>query len=90
MNKVDYDKLMQREIEALDGRKTKLLLHSCCAPCSSACLERLKDYFELTVFYYNPNIEDTEYFLRKSEQTRFIKETGWAKILDCDHEAEKF
>ena len=90
MNKVDYDKLMQREIEALDGRKPKLLLHSCCAPCSSACLERLKDYFEITVFYYNPNIEDTEYFLRKSEQTRFIEETGWAKTLDCDHEVKKF
>ena len=90
MNKVDFDKLMQNEIAALGGRRAKLLLHSCCAPCSSACLERLKEHFEITVFYYNPNIEEDEYALRKAEQIRFLKETGWADILDCDHEAEKF
>ncbi len=81
---------MQNEIAALGGRRAKLLLHSCCAPCSSACLERLKEHFEITVFYYNPNIEEDEYALRKAEQIRFLKETGWADILDCDHEAEKF
>ena len=90
MNKVDFDKLMQNEIAALGGRRAKLLLHSCCAPCSSACLERLKEHFEITVFYYNPNIEEDEYALRKAEQIRFLKETGWADIFDCDHEAEKF
>lgn len=90
MNRVDYDKLMQKEIEELHGARAKLLLHSCCAPCSSACLERLKDFFDITVFYYNPNIEEEEYFRRKEEQIRFLRETGWADILDCDHEAEKF
>lgn len=90
MNKADYDKMMQKQIEELGGKRAKLLLHSCCAPCSSACLERLKDFFDITVLYYNPNIEDEEYNLRKSEQTRFLKETGWADILDCDHDAEKF
>ena len=70
---------------------TKLLLHSCCAPCSSACLERLKDTFEITVLYYNPNIdEEAEYAKRKAEQIRFLKETGWANVLDCDHDAEAF
>lgn len=68
-----------------------LLLHSCCAPCSSACLERLKDSFSVTVLYYNPNIDDeAEYQKRKAEQIRFLKETGWAKILDCDHEKAEF
>ena len=88
--KTDYDKLMQAQIEELGGKKAKLLLHSCCAPCSSACLERLKEFFEITVFYYNPNIEEEEYRVRKAEQIRFLRETGWADVLDCDHEAEKF
>lgn len=70
---------------------TRLLLHSCCAPCSSACLERLKDTFDITVLYYNPNIdEETEYEKRKAEQIRFLQETGWAKILDCDHDKQAF
>ncbi len=70
---------------------TRLLLHSCCAPCSSACLERLKDKFALTVLYYNPNIDDEEeYKKRKAEQIRFLTETGWADFLDCDYESERF
>ncbi|MDE7306730.1 MAG: epoxyqueuosine reductase QueH, partial [Clostridia bacterium] len=66
------------------------LLHCCCAPCSSACLEKLKDYFDVTVLFYNPNITDGEYLRRKDELVRFIDETGWADKLDCDHESEKF
>ena len=70
---------------------TKLLLHSCCAPCSSACLERLKDHFSITVLYYNPNIgSDEEYQKRKAEQIRLLKETGWAEILDCDYDKSAF
>ena len=80
---------MEKEIATLN-KKPSLLLHCCCAPCSSACLERLKDYFDITVFYYNPNIEDEEYFRRKDELKRLIKETGWAKELDCDHEKESY
>ncbi len=69
----------------------RLLLHSCCAPCSSACLERLKDTFEVTVLYYNPNIDDrAEYEKRKAEQIRFLEETGWADFLDCDHDSAAF
>ena len=79
------------EIAKAVPKGTRLLLHSCCAPCSSACLERLHEYFDITVFYYNPNIEDDEeYNKRKAEQIRFIKETGWAAYLDCEHEHEKF
>ena len=88
--KRNYDKEMQ-EIIAQTQKGEKLLLHSCCAPCSSACLERLKEHFSITVFYYNPNIDDREeYEKRKAEQIRFLKETGWADFLDCDHEQEKF
>lgn len=56
-------------------KRPKLLLHSCCAPCSSACIERLKDAFDLTVYYYNPNIDTiSEYNARKEEQQRLCKE----------------
>ncbi len=88
MNKIDYDRLMQKQAE--ENRGAKLLLHCCCAPCSTACLEKLKDFFKITVFFYNPNIEDGEYLKRKSELLRFIKETGWADVLDCDCDAAEF
>ena len=88
--KRNFEQEMLNEIEKLD-KGTKLLLHSCCAPCSSACLERLKDAFDITILYYNPNIDgDEEYQKRKAEQIRFLQETGWAKFIDCDHEKEKF
>ena len=90
MNAVNYTAEMQKTIKSFNGAKPKLLLHACCAPCSSSCLERLKDFFEITVFFYNPNIEDEEYLKRKAELLRFIKETGWAKSIDCEHDVEAF
>lgn len=88
--KRNYDLAMQEQMKNVE-RGTPLLLHSCCAPCSSACLERLKDVFKVTVLYYNPNIdEDAEYEKRKAEQIRFLQETGWAEFLDCDHDKEAF
>lgn len=89
MNARNFDKLMTEEIKKTDGGR-KLLLHCCCAPCSSACLERLKDFFDITVLFYNPNIEDEEYRRRKDELIRFIGETGWAQIMDCDHDEREF
>ena len=89
MNALNYDKLMTDEIAKL-GNKPKLLLHCCCAPCSSACLERLKEHFQITALFYNPNIEDEEYLRRKDELIRFIKETGWADFIDCDHDTKEF
>ena len=59
------------------GKTSKLLLHSCCAPCSSYVLEYLSEYFQITVLYYNPNIDTIdEYNFRSSEQQRFIKEVS--------------
>ena len=90
MNKPNYDKKMQAQIAALP-KGAPLLLHSCCAPCSTACLERLHDFFSVRVFYYNPNIDEREeYEKRKAEQIRFLEETGWAQIVDCDHDGEAF
>ena len=88
--KENYD-LKMTELMKTFEKGTPLLLHSCCAPCSSACLERLAEVFSVTVLYYNPNIDEREeYEKRKAEQIRFLKETGWAKILDCDYENEAF
>lgn len=84
-----FEKMLQ--IMANTPLGTSLLLHSCCAPCSSACLEILHEHFKVTVFYYNPNIEEEgEYRKRKAEQIRFLRETGWAEFLDCDHDAADF
>lgn len=77
MNKENYHaKMLQLIKEYCSEEKVpKLLLHSCCAPCSSYCLELLSQYFELTVFYYNPNIyPPEEYEMRVEEQDRFIRE----------------
>jgi len=88
--KENYDKKMLALLAEVP-KGTPLLLHSCCAPCSSACMETLKDVFKLTVFYYNPNIdEEEEYRKIKSEQVRLLQETGWADFLDCDHDAAAF
>lgn len=89
MNAINYDKLMTEQIKSAD-KNSRLLLHCCCAPCSSACLERLKDYFKITVLFYNPNIEDAEYARRKSELERFIALTGYADIADCDRDTAEF
>ena len=88
--KRNYENEMLSQMQNIP-KGTKLLLHSCCAPCSSACLERLKDIFDITVLYYNPNIDEREeYEKRKAEQLRLLKETGWASFIDCDHESERF
>ena len=90
MNKINYDKKMQEQAAALP-QGTKLLLHSCCAPCSTACLERLHKMFDVSVLYYNPNIdEEAEYEKRKAEQIRLLEQTGWAKVIDCDHDKQAF
>ena len=55
------------------AEKKMLLLHSCCAPCSTAVIERLKDEFDITILYYNPNIfPEQEYIKRKNEQLKYI------------------
>lgn len=70
---MNYQKELDILLETLPNHKKTLLLHSCCAPCSSYVLEYLKEYFAITVFYYNPNIsEPKEYSKRSEEQKRLI------------------
>ena len=90
--KINYDKHLQELISNLEY-KPKLLLHSCCGPCSSYVITYLKDYFDLTILFYNPNIEPTlEYELRLSEQVRLLKELNipHVKMLDTEYENEVY
>lgn len=79
-NKRNYQKEMEKILQSetaipLQQHTQTLLLHSCCAPCSSYVLEYLSEYFAITVFYYNPNIyPETEYALRVEEQKRLIEQ----------------
>ncbi len=76
MNNRNYQKELDMLIEKLTAkqRRPKLLLHSCCAPCSSYVLEYLSEYFDITIFYYNPNIyPPEEYDRRVEEQKQLIK-----------------
>jgi predicted adenine nucleotide alpha hydrolase (AANH) superfamily ATPase len=76
--------------------KKTLLLHSCCAPCSTVAIERLNDEFDITVYYYNPNIYPTEEYLkRKNEQINFInnynlKNETEIKFIDGDYNDKDF
>ncbi len=89
--KVNYDVLMQKEIEKFQGKK-KLLLHSCCGPCSSAVILRLKEYFDITILYYNPNIEpEEEYIKRKNEQKKLLDALDLGITLrDIDYDHDSF
>ena len=82
---MNYNEEMKKIIKTFDNKKT-ILLHSCCGPCSSSVIERIKPYFDITVLYYNPNIEPKEeYEKRKSEQIRLLKELN-IKYMDCDYD----
>ena len=72
----NFQKELEKKLQELQQQDVKhLLLHSCCAPCSSYVIEYLSRYFQITVFYYNPNISaEEEYRKRVLEQQRFIKE----------------
>lgn len=89
-----YDLIMQKEIKRIEAsgeERPSLLLHSCCAVCSSYVIACLRPHFNLTVLYYNPNIEPLEeYNKRKNEQLRLLKEYPNVKIMDIDYENESF
>ena len=94
--KRDYQGQMEAVIaeNKAAGVVPKLLLHSCCAPCSSYCIETLSKDFYVTVFYYNPNIyPDEEYLHRVKEQQRFINEFPTVypvEFIEGDFEKDRF
>lgn len=93
---VNYQKELEKLIQNLQKEHCvpKLLLHSCCAPCSSYVLEYLSDFFEITVFYYNPNIfPESEYTKRLLEQQTLIHDMHFkypVSFLAGNYDKEKF
>ena len=96
MNRRNYQKELDSILEGLarDGRVPRLLLHSCCAPCSSYVLEYLSRYFYITVLYYNPNIfPPSEYALRVREQESLISRMDFVypvAFLEGSYKPETF
>lgn len=93
--KVNYKLLMDEEIAKIKNlsKKPSLLLHACCAPCLSAVLEVLCDYFDITVFFYNPNISPKEeYDFRLSEVKRMLSEMGREniKVFEPEYDNDAF
>lgn len=94
--KINYQLELDKQLEKLkeQGKRPSLLLHSCCGPCSSYVLEYLSRYFEIGLYYYNPNIwPPEEYEKRLSEQLRLIREMsffGEVKPEAADFEPEAF
>lgn len=89
---MNYDLEMEHQIENLPEKKS-LLLHACCAPCSSAVLERLTDYFDITILYYNPNITDEkEYQKRLHEIKTFVQklQKNNIKVLEGRYNPKEF
>ena len=96
MNAINYQKVMEELIRdnCSETSVPKLLLHSCCAPCSSYCISCLAEYFHVTVFYYNPNIYPPEEFrMRAAEQKRFIEQypTKYpVTYIEAPYESDRF
>lgn len=90
---MNYDKLMEEQMSSTKEGST-LLLHACCAPCSSACLERLSNFFKITIIYYNPNItEEKEYLKRLEELKNFIQKIKVKhpiNIIDTRYDPKEF
>ena len=94
MNKINYQKELDRIIEKNGDTKPRLLLHSCCAPCSSYVLEYLSAYFDITVFYFNPNISpESQYVKRVNEVKRLIAEMpscSQVRFMEGRYEPQEF
>lgn len=94
MNKINYQKELDTVIEGLNGEVPKLFLHSCCAPCSSYTLEYLSNYFDITVFYFNPNISPKEEFDKRFlEQERLINSLpvkNEIKLIEGEYDYNQF
>lgn len=93
MQRINYQKKLDAMLKTL-GETPKLLLHACCAPCSSYCLEYLSRYFEITVLYYNPNISPEEEFKKRAEEEkRLISEMpvkNPVTLVVDDYEPDEF
>ena len=94
MEHENYQRQLELLLARLGGRRPRLLLHACCAPCSSYVLEALTPYFDITVDYYNPNIDpEEEYHKRMEEQKELIRKMEVlhpVSFLEGAYDTERF
>ncbi len=94
MNKINYQKELEKIVPAAKGKK--LLMHSCCAPCSSYCLLYLLPCFKITCFYYNPNITDEDEYQKRIAELHRLTDTmnreygSDIRVIDGEYEPQKF
>ncbi len=93
MEKQNFQKLMEEQIDSLEGTPT-LLLQSCCGPCSTYVLETLAEFFKVTVLFYNPNIyPESEYYKRLDNQIKVINSMPFknkVELMPCDYNEQEF
>lgn len=93
MNQRNFQRELTKLLQGMTEKK-KLFLHCCCAPCSSYVLEYLHTFFDITVFFYNPNItEEPEYCKRRQELKRYLREVSFGddiSVMEADYEPEQF
>ena len=91
---INYQLELEKTLKEIEGTKPKLLLHVCCAPCSSYVLEYLSKYFDITIYYYNPNIDTVDEFNKRViEVKRLLKEASFAKnvnLVVAPYERDKY
>ncbi len=92
MNAVNYDAQAAAVMELLkkEGKRPSLLLHACCAPCASACVERVKEAFDVTLFFYNPNIDGPEEYKKRAEELLRLAEYFSVKAVIEEFRPEEF
>ena len=90
---MNYDLEMEKQMSNLKEGDS-LLLHACCAPCSTACLERVANFFKITIFYYNPNITDESEYKKRIEEIKklltIINPKYKVELLEGDYDPNKF
>lgn len=91
MNKINYNREMENIIENMSEKKS-LLLHSCCGPCSTAVLKRLTDYFDISIYFYNPNIYPESEFYKRAETQKHViaKMGGNIELIVGSYEEDKY
>ena len=90
---MNYNLEMEKQMDSIK-EGSSLLLHACCAPCSTACLERLADYFKVTIFYYNPNITEKHEYEKRIEEIKklltLINPKYKVELLEGDYNPKVF
>ncbi|MEG1027151.1 MAG: epoxyqueuosine reductase QueH [Oscillospiraceae bacterium] len=87
---INYDKQLKEFISTINKKEKSLLLHSCCAPCSSYVLEYLSDIFNITIFYYNPNITPKEEYEKRLSQQKMLAEKFCVPVIEVPYDSNEF